>query len=426
VQRLSSPIRKMIIVRNGSFGLFWTGQLLSSAGSWLLLVAVPVQVFRLTASARDTGLAFAAEVVPLLIVSPVAGVLADRWPRRRIMITADLFQAGSVSLLLLVSTRSQLWLILVAIFAENCGSAFFGPACSGVVPALVGRGRDLDVANAWSAFSRGIVRLAGAPLGGALYVLAGFRVPVALDAASYLASALLISLMRVPRATATPAGGNPRSPGALRILAAEQRAGLAALRADRVLSVLLCASTLFLLGNGALTALLVPYVVGALGVKAASIGGLFSALGVGYLLSTYVGRRACASPRLRCTVTGLLVTVVLAFTGLFNWHVLALAFGFIGLAGLGGGAFLMVEQTLLQRRAPDHLIGRISSAYSTVVMAATLLGALLASLLVAWLGRTAALNLAIVVIAAGAAVAARLPARVAPANAAERSPAPAQ
>jgi MFS family permease len=418
MQRQDSPMHKMIIIRNGSFGLLWTGQLLSSAGSWLLLVVVPVYVFQLTASARDTGLAFVAEVVPLLVVSPVAGVFADRWPRRRIMIAADLFQAGSVSLLLLVSSRSQLWLILAAIFAENCGSAFFGPACSGVVPAVVGRGRDLEVANAWSAFSGGIVRLAGAPLGGALYALAGFRVPVALDVASYLASALLISLMRVPRTTASRAGGNRQPPGALRMLAAQQRAGLAALRADSVLTVLLCASALFLLGNGALNALLVPYVVASLGVKAASIGGLFSALGAGYLLSTFLGRRACASPRLRGTVIGLLVTVVLAFTGLFNWHVLAPAFGFIGLAGLAGGTFLMLEQTLLQRRAPDHLIGRISSAYSMVVMAATLVGALLASVLVAWLGRTAALNLAIAVIAAGAAVAARLPARIAPATAA--------
>jgi MFS family permease len=417
---LSSTIRKMIIFRNRSFGLLWTGQLLSGGGSWLLDVAVPVYVFHLTRSASDTGLTVVAEVLPLLIAGPVAGVFADRWSRLRIMIGSDLLSAGFVSMLMLAGSRSQLWLVLLAIFAQGCCSAFFSPAYRGVLPAAVGRGRDLEVANSWSAASSGVVRLTCAPLGGLLYVLAGFRLPVAIDAATYLASALLVSLMRDPR-PGQPAPDPSRPPAlgpdatslaAMRAVAADIRAGVAALVEDRVLTVLLAASALFLLGNGACSALLVPYVVSSLGVQATTIGELYSALGVGYLLSSYLGRRACASRRLRVIVVGLLGLVVVAFAGLFNVHVFALAFVFIGLAGLGGGAFLMLETTVLQRRAPDHVIGRISSAYSTVVMAATLAGALLGSLTAAWLGRSVALNLAIAVIACGGAVATRLPARV--------------
>jgi predicted MFS family arabinose efflux permease len=439
---MRSSIRKMIIFRNRGFGLLWTGQLLSSAGSWLLVVAVPVYVFHLTGSATDTGLAFVAEVSPLLLVGPVAGVFADRWRRRRVMIVMDLLRAGSVSLLLLADSRRLLWLVLLAIFAESCGGAFFNPAYNGLLTRLVGRGRDLELANAWSSASAGIVRLAGAPLGGALYVAAGFRVPVAIDAASYLASALLITLVR---GTEDPSsedgaaenGGSGAQAGAERLanrpanrlanrpalgaalgeLAAEQRLGIGALRGDRVLTVLLASSALFLLGNGALTALVVPYVVADLGVRAASVGELFCALGAGYLLSTYVGRRACASPRLRASVVGLLATSVAAFAAFFNWHVFAPGIAFMVVIGVAGGAFLMLEQTLVQRRAPDELIGRISSAYSTVVMAATLAGALLASVLVTWLGRAIALNLAIAVVAVGAVVAVRLPATVRSADA---------
>ncbi len=417
---LSSTIRKVIIFRNRSFGLLWTGQLLSSGGSWLLDVAVPVYVFHLTRSATDTGLTVVAGVLPLLIAGPVAGVFADRRSRLRIMIGSDLLSAGFVSVLMLAGSRSQLWLVLLAIFAEGCCSAFFSPAYQGVLPAVVGRGRDLEVANSWSAASSGVVRLACAPLGGLLYVLAGFRLPVAIDAATYLASALLVSLMRdqrpkepAPDPTRPPAHASDATPlAAIRTVAADIRAGVAALIEDRVLIVLLAASALFLLGNGACSALLVPYVVGSLGVQATAIGGLYSALGVGYLLSSYLGRRACASERLRGIVVGLLGLVVEAFAGLFNVQVIAAAFVFIGLAGLAGGAFLMLERTVLQRRAPDRVIGRISSAYSTVVMAATLAGALLGSLAAAWLGRPVALNLAIAVIACGSAVATRLPARV--------------
>jgi MFS family permease len=398
VQRPGSTIRTAIVVRNPSFGLLWAGQLLSGVGTWLLLVAVPVHVFRLTGSASATGLTSAAEVLPMLAVGPFAGVFADRWPRRRVMICADMLAAGCVCLLMLVTSRGWVWLALVAIAAENCCAGFFGPACNGVVPAVVGRGRDLERANAWSAVSGGVIRLAGAPLGSVLYAAGGFRLPVGLDAASYLASALLVALMRGPQVTRSS------RPAGLRAIAAEQRAGMVALLADRRLRVLLVASALWLLGNGALTALLVPYIVTGLRVPAARVGELFTALGVGYLMSAVAGRRACASPRRRACISGLLTAQAVAYTGLFDWRSLGGALAFAALAGLTGGAFLMLQRTLLQRYAPDHLIGRMTGAFSTVVMAATLAGMLLASLAARHVGAVATRNLAIAVVSAGAAV----------------------
>ncbi len=158
--------------------------------------------------------------------------------------------------------------------------------------------------------------------------------------------------------------------------------------------------------------MLVPYVVSSLGVHAGRVGELFAALGVGYLLSAYLGPRACASARLRTTVLALIGLLVVAFGGLFNVHSFAAALVFLALMGLSAGAFLMLERTLLQRRAHDAVIGRISSAYSAVVTAATLAGALIASLIVTWFGRMVTLDLAIGVIASAAVVAIRLPARV--------------
>jgi predicted MFS family arabinose efflux permease len=399
----------MIIWRNRSFGLLWASQLLSNGGNWLLEVAVPVYVFHLTGSARDTGLTVVAEIVPLLVLGPVGGVFADRWSRRRVVIGTNLLCAGAVSLLPLADHPSELWLVLAAIIAENCFGAFFGPAYQGLVPALVGRDDDLATANAWSTAAGGAVGLACAPLGGVLYGLGGLRLPVAVDAATYLAAALLVASIG-PSPAALP--GAPSGSSGLRDIVADLRTGVAALRRDRVLTVLLATSALFMLGNGACSALLVPYVVGSLHVRAASIGELFAALELGYVLSTYLGRRACASARLRASVLGLIGLLAAAFAGLFDVHVFSLAFVFIGLLGIAGGAFLMLEKTVMQRRAGDGVIGRISSAYSAVVMAATLAGALLASLAVAWIGRPAALNIAIAVIASGAVPATWLPSRV--------------
>lgn len=408
-------VHRLLPVRNGSFGLLWTGQLLSAIGTWLMVVAVPVFVFHLTHSARDTGLAFAAEVVPMVALGPVAGVFADRWSRRRTMVTSNIFRAGSVLLLIFFTSPDRVWILLASVIAENGSGMFFTPAYRGLVPFVVGRGADLGSANAWNTAASGITRLAGAPLGGVAYLALGFRWVVMLDAASYLISASCILAMPSLRAVAkpAPAGGalaDPRHLGHLREVAAEFRAGVSRLLHDRVLSVLAGVTALFLLGNGALTALLIPYIAIALRGDAKRVGILLSALGAGYLLSAYVGRKICASPHLRISTVSLITGIVVAFAGFFNSRSFPAALAFIALAGIPGGAFLMLEQTLIQRLSPDDIIGRISAAYLTIENSATLLGALLASLLEHALGLAMTLNLSIAVIAVGGALAILIPA----------------
>ncbi len=411
-----SAFAHAITVRNGSFGLLWAGQLLSAIGTWLLVVAIPVYVFHLTASARDTGLAFVAEIVPMVLLGPFAGVFVDRWNHRTTMIISSLLQGGSVSALVFFTRPDEFWVLIAAVFTENAIGTFFVPAYLAVVPIVVGRGADLDVASAWTSVSRGITRVAGAPLGGALYVIIGFKGVVAADAATYVVSAASIALMPALRAPAdrsvarVPDQLAARSHKAfLPAFAADVRLGITELLQGRVLPVLLAAAALFLLGNGALTALFVAYVSTELHGTAGEVGVLYSALGAGYLIGAVPGKFVCANSRLRRNLTALVAAVAAAFAGFFNVHVFALALVFIGLAGIPGNAFLVLEQNLLQRCAPDKIIGRISSVYSTAGNAAAVLGGLLASLLVRELGLSLTLNCSIGVIACGGAVAALLP-----------------
>ena len=194
---------------------------------------------------QSQGLTWWAQVVSnhrLLFLGPVAGVFADRWPRRHVMIVADLLSSASVGVMLLASARSGLWLLLTAVFAENAFCTFFSPACTGLVPAIVGRDSDLAVANSWFAVSGGIQRLAVAPLGGALYAVGGFRLPAAIDAASYLASALLVALIgRTPAAGVRPSGQR-----ALTAFASELHHGLASLVRNSTLRLMLAASSLLM------------------------------------------------------------------------------------------------------------------------------------------------------------------------------------
>lgn len=440
LKRARRKLRQVVILRNGSFGLLWTGQLLSATGTWLLIIAVPVHVLQLTHSVRDTGLAFVAEVIPMVVLGPVAGVFADRWSKRQTMIVTSVLRAPSVLLLIFFNSAGRVWVLLLSVVAENALGVFFTPAYRAVIPLLVGRGRDLGAANAWSTVARGVTGLAGAPLGGALYAALGFRWLVVLDAASYLICAGCVAVLPALRTTAagTTAAGTTAAgraavrritarwpggqqqtgrsassrgqlSGALHGVAVEFRAGVAHLRRDKVLARLAGVTALFLLGNGALTALLVPYISARLHGGATTVGMMLAALGAGYLLSAYPGRKLCACSPLRSTVGGLLAGVVVTFAVFFNTGSRAAALIAIGLAGLPGGAFLMLEQTLMQRLAPDDVIGRICAAYSTIESGATLLGALAASLLVRPLGLSLTVNAAIGAIAVGGLFAALIP-----------------
>lgn len=412
-RHLASRTRQIIVVRNGSFGLLWSGQLLSATGTWLLVVAVPVHVFQLTHSARDTGLAFVAEVIPMVALGPVAGVFADRWSKRQTMIITNLLRAASVLLLVFFTSPDRLWVLLLSVVAENSFGMFFTPAYRGVVPLIVGRGPDLGSANAWSTAANGITRLAGAPLGGALYVALGFRWVVGLDTISYLISASFIAALPALRRQAKERSGVPPQAGqrsqTLGAFMRDLGTGIARLYRSLILAVMSGITALFMIGNGGLTAVLVPYVSARLHGSATTVGVLLSGLGAGYLLSAYPGRKLCASPRLRPTLLGLLAGIAATFAVFFNTRSTEVALIALSLAGLPSGAFLMLEQTLVQRIAADDVIGRISAAYSTIENGATLIGALLASLIVHQLGLTTTANTAIVIITAGCLLAPLIP-----------------
>ena len=155
-------------LRIRDFRLLWGGSVVSALGSWLLVLAIPAHVLQVTGSLRDTGLTLAAEYLPVLLLGPVAGVLADRWDRRRLMIATSLFRAGAVAVMLLGTAPGRYWVLYAALIAESGGSVLYAPARQARTPAIVGTGPLLSSANALNALGDGAVRLIGGPLGGIL------------------------------------------------------------------------------------------------------------------------------------------------------------------------------------------------------------------------------------------------------------------
>ncbi|MFI1094917.1 MFS transporter [Streptomyces sp. NPDC020917] len=387
------------VLRLRDFRLVAAADLLSSAGDWLLLVAAPYFVLRLTGSTLATGLTLAAQTLPALLLGPIAGVFADRWDRRRTMLTTDLLRAGAVGVMLLVDRPGQVWLIYVALTGEAGFGQFFGPARRALVPALVGRGPDLSAANSVTALVGGIVRLVGGPAGGALYALAGFRTVVALDAASYVASAVLITAIRHRTA---PASSPRQEVAAVRRFTDDLRAGATHLRTTAGLPAVFAAASIFLLGNAALTALLVPYTGSVLHAGAGTLGWLFAALGVGYLAGAPLSRAAAAHLSDRTVMISSLAVLSAVFAVTFNTHDSAWALALFVLIGPPAVCFLVTVDTYLTRRTPDALLGRVSSAYGMLQASATLAGMLAGAALGQQAGIGVTADLAALCVAASA------------------------
>src|SRR5215469_10610345 len=106
------------LFRQRNFALLWTGGFISQTGDWLLMIGLPIAVYLLTGSALVTSTVFIIELVPPLLLGPLAGVLVDRWDRRRILLLVNMLQALTLLPLLAVHTRSDLWIVYVVSFAE--------------------------------------------------------------------------------------------------------------------------------------------------------------------------------------------------------------------------------------------------------------------------------------------------------------------
>jgi MFS family permease len=372
-------------LRNRDFRLLWVGSLVSSLGTWLLVLALPAHVFLVTGSLRDTGLILAVEYLPALLLGPVAGVLTDRWDRRRLMIATSVFRAGSVAVMLLGTAPDRYWVLYAALVAESSGGVLYGPAALARTPAIVGTGPLLNSANALNAVADGAVRLIGGPLGGVLLTLLGIRWLICADALSYLVSAAAIAMTsRPPRdqesrqagvvRTSRPARDQESRRAAVRDVARELAAGVQVLRAQPVARALLPVTVIFLAANASLSAVLIPFGVQRLG-GSEHTGFLLSALGVGFLLGAPVLRALLDRGPPRTLLTATLTVTAVAYFALFTSSSLSAALPAAAAIGMFGSMSEVIPQTAMQRVIPNAVLGRVSAVFLTGEAAATLVGA---------------------------------------------------
>jgi MFS family permease len=184
--------------RNRDFVLLQAGQLQSTAGTESTAIAYPLLVLATTHSAASAGIATFARLVPYAVFGLLAGVVADRWNRKHVMIASDLVRALAIASLVVALLLDRLTFaqITVVAFVEGTGFVFFNIAETGALRSVVPPAQLPAAAGAEQA-RLAIVSLAGAPLGGALFGVAR-GLPFAVDAASYLFSFVSLLAMRKP------------------------------------------------------------------------------------------------------------------------------------------------------------------------------------------------------------------------------------
>lgn len=336
------------------FGKLWLARLISTAGSAVSGVALPVLMYSLTGSAVCTGALAALTAAPYLVFGLLAGALVDRMHRRTVMVVTDLVSAVLLASVPAAAVFDALtpWHLLVVAGGVASVNVWFDAANFGAVPALVGVERLVRANSAiWSASTA--VHVVAPPVAGLLIAVIGPAGTVVLDAASFAVSAALVRLILRPL-------NHRRQP---RIsLKADIREGLEFLWREPTVRLFTALGVGQAVAGGAVSGLLVVYAFRVFGVPGddARSGLLFSALAVGSFTATLVMPRISDTcPPRRVTVIGLSAGVVVM--GLVaGVHLWALAVISMGLWGLTSTIVIVNGLTVRQLVTPDHLQGRVN------------------------------------------------------------------
>jgi MFS family permease len=334
-------------------------QLVSLGGDWFAMIPLLTLLLQLTRGSLWGALVLAADTLMIALLSPYAGVIADRVDRRRLMIACDVASAGFIALLLLVRGESTAWIAVLALGGVASLKAFYGPAVNAAIPNLVPES-DVLTATALSGAVWGVMLAVGASLGAIVTAAAGPRSCFLIDAATFLLSAVLTGRVRGscgPESVRAHRGSGNRASfkaDALEVL----RLGRAQ---PRLITLISCKPGTGL-GNGVL-AMFPAMGAEVFRVGSVGVGALYAARGVGALIGPLAGRRLVAGNQvsIRTCIALAMFLFGVAYIGFTAAPWFPLAVALVVVAHIGGSMNAGLSTYALQRAAPDHIRGRVLS-----------------------------------------------------------------
>lgn len=344
---------------SGEFRRLFLAHSVSRGGDAFNTVALVVLVFDLTGSGLGVAGAVMFEVLPVLLLGPIAGLAADRLPRRKLMVGADLIRA--VVALVLVVMADSVGVAYAVAFGLSAGAVVFNPAAGSLLPEVVDED-DVVTANSamWTAAVTGQIALA--PLAGFVIAAWGVEVAFAINAATFAVSASLLIGLRAGR---TPAEITVRGwSGVL--------AGVETVRADPLLARLAVVQVLASMSAGATSGLLVVLADRWLGVGPGGFGALLGAIGIGAAAGPLLLRRFITAGDKRWLFGPFAVRggVDLTLAAVANP---AAAGGALVIYGMSTSSGMVAYQSTLQTLVPAETRGRAFAFYDVLWNTARLL-----------------------------------------------------
>src|SRR5215216_2939170 len=388
--------------KHRNYRLFFFGQLISVIGTWMQTTAQAWLVTDLTSSAFRVALVAVFQFLPVLFLSLVGGMIADRLPKRNLLVITSIASAllAAVLAVLVWTDRVELWQVYVLALCLGIVNSFDLPARQAFVVDMVGKG-DLVNAVALNSALFNAARIVGPAIAGILIATVGIAICFAFNAVSYIAvivGLLMMRLKTVPRATK-------------RSGLAEMREGIAYVRSTPVLLlpiILVGFVATFGMNFNVWIPLLAKH---ELRTGAGEFGALTAALGVGSLIGAlvlaFMGRR----PQYRFMITTAallgLANLVLAIAGAIPLAV-GVALAILPLNGFAMTTTMAMANSIVQTESRDELRGRVMSVYMMVFGGTAPFGALLAGLTASALGTPASIAIGgLVTFAAAIAVSTR-------------------
>lgn len=351
---------RSLIRNNRAFRYLWAGQVVSLTGDWFNLIASASLIAALTQSGAAIGGLFALRMLAPFLVSPFAGVVADRYNRKAILLAADILRCFVVLGFLLVREPEQVWLIYLLTTIQSAAQGFFFPAWNSILPDIAAP-QELGIANALSSATWSVMLAFGAALGGLVSGIVGVYPAFVIDAATFLLSALII--LRMPYQSLLAPGDDQSLMAGMR----QYIDGLAYLRRHiDTFAITLNKGILGLLVIGLYQVAQVTiseryFPIGEGG--SITLGLIYVMSGIGSGIGPILGRQWARDRdrRLRlmialgyvCVIAGFLINATLA-------SLPVILFGGL-LRGVGGGLVWVLGTQLLLQIVPNEVRGRVFS-----------------------------------------------------------------
>jgi MFS family permease len=338
-----------------------------------------VLVFQLTGQGLAVAGLVTAEIIPILLLGPVAGVVIDRFSRKGVLIGADLFRAALVLTLIWPQGVWHAYLIAAGLSA---GNAFFNPTVQAVMPALT-TGEQRLAANSVGWSTGRLVQILASALAGGLIAVIGTQPVFAVNAASFVVSARLIASLHIPDHARQVGAGSKRGLGSY---FGDAAAGLRYALHNRFVSRLLLVQGLASLATGATGAMLVVLAERHLGLPAAGFSWLIGVIGAGALLGPLIPNTLARDYR---DARWLFVPYIIRGIGdvlLAIFTPLPTALALLFIYGLNTSTGMVVFNSTVQGAVPEAVRGRVFTLLDATWSAMRLISLAVGGLMVDALG----------------------------------------